>query len=88
LWQEEDGSIVLEAANPTKPWLPVRLREGEHRFRRVVGVLFADLDVTIGSEGKEWVLCSANPSEVEDPMRVDPETIRYAYPVCGVMFES
>jgi len=154
-WQEEDGSVVLEATNPTKPWLPVRLREGEHRFRRVVGVLFANLDVTIGAEGREWVsgeladgwlndvagvrirgtsmepvvrdgqtvlvkktgeikkadlgcvdieqtetvikrcypgneewvLCSVNPSEVEDPMRVDPGTIRYAYPVCGVMFE-
>ena len=154
-WQEEDGSVVLEATNPTKPWLPVRLREGEHRFRRVVGVLFADLDVTIGAEGREWVpgeladgwlndvagvrirgtsmepvvrdgqtvlvkktgeikkadlgcvdieqtetvikrcypgneewvLCSVNPSEVEDPMRIKPGTIRYAYPVCGVMFE-
>ena len=154
-WQEEDGSVVLEATNPTKPWLPVRLREGEHRFRRVVGVLFADLDVTIGAEGREWVqgeladgwlndvagvrirgtsmepvvrdgqtvlvkktgeikkedlgcvdieqtetvikrcypgseewvLCSVNPSEVEDPMRINPGTIRYAYPVCGVMFE-
>ena len=154
-WQEEDGSVILEAANPTKPWLPVRLRDGQHRFRRVVGVLFANLDVTIGAEGREWVsgeladgwlndvagvrirgtsmepvvrdgqtvlvkktgeikkadlgcvdieqtetvikrcytgneewvLCSVNPSEVEDPMRVDPRTIRYAYPVCGVMFE-
>jgi SOS-response transcriptional repressor LexA len=154
-WQEEDGSVVLEATNPTEPWLPVRLREGEHRFRRIVGVLFADLDVAIGTEGREWVsgelaeawlndvagvrirgssmepvvrngqtvlvkktgeikkadlgcvdieetgtvikrcypgneewvLCSVNPSEVEDPMRVDPGTIRYAYPVCGVMFE-
>lgn len=36
---------------------------------------------------EEWVLCSVNPSEVEDPMRVDPTIIRYAYPVCGVMFE-
>lgn len=154
-WQEEDGSVVLEAANPTKPWLPVRLRDGQHSFRRVVGVLFANLDVTIGAEGREWVpgeladgwlndvagvrirgtsmepvardgqtvlvkktgeikkadlgcvdieqtetvikrcypgneewvLCSVNPSEVEDPMRVDTGTIRYAYPVCGVMFE-
>jgi len=154
-WLEEDGSVVLEATNPTKPWMPVRLQDGEHRFRRVVGVLFADLDLTIGAEGKEWVpsnladgwlndvagvrirgtsmepvvrngqtvlvkktgeikkaglgcvdieqtgtvikrcypgnekwvLCSVNPSEVEDPMRVDPGTIRYAYPVCGVMFE-
>jgi len=154
-WQDEDGSIILEAANPTKPWLPVRLREGEHKLRRAVGVLFANVNVTNGANGREWVpgeladgwlndvagvrisgtsmepvvrnrqtvlvkkageikkadlgcvdieetgtvikrcypgneewvLCSVNPSEVEDPMRVDPGTIRYAYPVCGVMFE-
>jgi SOS-response transcriptional repressor LexA len=156
-WKGEDGSVLLEAGNPTSPCPPMRLCDGEHMVRRVVGVLFADLNVRRGSEGSEWVpgslpdnwldgvmgvrvkgtsmdpvaregqivlvrtgnglevkkaglgcvdiantgtvikrcypgedewvLCSVNPNEVEDPMRVKTQDIRYAYRLVGVLFE-
>lgn len=35
----------------------------------------------------EWVLCSVNPTDLEDPMRVRSEDILHAYPLAGVIFE-
>ena len=35
----------------------------------------------------EWTLCSVNPTDLEDPMRVKSEDILHAYPLVGVMFE-
>ena len=54
-WVEEDKSIWLVAANLTNPYRPVRLSEGEHPMRRVVGVLFGEVGVNPGKEGDELV---------------------------------
>jgi SOS-response transcriptional repressor LexA len=35
----------------------------------------------------EWVLCSVNPNDLEDPMRVKNGDILHAYPLVGIMFE-
>jgi hypothetical protein len=36
---------------------------------------------------KEWVLCSMNLDDTEDPMRVRSQDILHAYPLVGVLFE-
>ena len=36
---------------------------------------------------KEWVLCSINPNDIEDPMRVKTQDVLHAYPLVGVLFE-
>lgn len=156
-WRDEDKTILLDAANPTRPYKPIRLSSGEHLMRRVVGVLFDAVAVKPGQEGDEWVpaklpdkwldgvvgvrvegtsmepiaregqivlvrkkvgqkisktdlacvditdretvikrcypresdwlLCSINPNEVQDPISVSLGDIRYAYPLVGVVFE-
>jgi hypothetical protein len=35
----------------------------------------------------EWLLCTINVNEPQEPMRVDPSTILHAYPLIGVLFE-
>jgi SOS-response transcriptional repressor LexA len=55
IWFEEDGAIVLEGANPTKPFMPVRIDSGECKVRRIVGVLYSKVDVSIKPVGEEWV---------------------------------
>jgi hypothetical protein len=40
IWHEENGTIILEGLNPTKPHKPIRLVTGECKIRRVVGVLY------------------------------------------------
>ena len=35
----------------------------------------------------EWVLCSMNPNDIEDPMRVKTQDVLHAYPLVGVLFE-
>ena len=38
--------------------------------------------------GKErWILCPVNPTIVEDPICVDTDKLRQAYPLAGVLFE-
>jgi len=156
-WGDEDKSIWLEAANPTSPYRPIKLSDGEHLMRRVVGLLFDEVSVCPGQEGDEWVpgrlpdkwlddvvgvrvkgtsmepiardgqivlvckkpdqgirkadlacidiadketvikrcypsesnwvLCSVNPNEVQDPISVNARKIRHAYPLVGVLFE-
>lgn len=156
-WVEGDKSIWLEATNPIHPYRPIKLSEGEHLVRRVVGVLFDEVGVKSGQEGDEWipgklsdkwldgvvgvrvegtsmepiaregqivlvrkkvgqkitkadlacidmteretvikrcypsksdwVLCSINPNEVQDPISVSAGEIRHAYPLVGVLFE-
>ena len=156
-WRDVDKTILLDAANPTSPYKPIRLSSGEHLMRRVVGVLFDAVAVKRGQEGDEWVpaklpdkwldgvvgvrvegtsmepiaregqivlvrkkvgqkisktdlacvditdretvikrcypresdwlLCSINPNEVQDPISVSLGDIRYAYPLVGVVFE-
>ncbi len=156
-WVDEDKSIWLEAANPTSPYRPIKLSEGEHLMRRVVGVLFSEVGVKTGQEGDEWVpgklsekwlddvvgvlvegssmepvaregqivlvrkkegqkinktdlacvdmtdretvikrcypsetnwiLCSINPNEVQDPISIGIGKILHAYPLVGVLFE-
>lgn len=54
-WIEEDKSICLEAMNITNLYRPIKLSEGEHLVRRVVGVLFDKVAVEKGQEGDEWV---------------------------------
>lgn len=53
-WTDEDKTIWLEAANPTKPYKPIKLSDGEHLIRRVVGVLFDGVSVKPAEEGDEW----------------------------------
>lgn len=36
---------------------------------------------------EEWVLCSMNPNDIEDPMRVKTQNVLHAYPLVGVLFE-
>lgn len=156
-WVDEDKSIWLEAVNPTSQYRPIKLSEGEHLMRRVVGVLFDEIVVDPGQEGDEWVpgklsdkwlddvvgvrvegtsmepiaregqivlvrkkegqkinktdlacidttdretvikrcypsetdwiLCSINPNEVQDPISISIGEIRHAYPLVGVLFE-
>jgi len=154
-WMEEDKSICLEATNPTNPYKPIKLSEGEHLVRRVVGVLFDKVPIKKGKEGDEWVpgklpekwlddivgvsvegtsmepiaregqivlvrkeegqiirkadlaclditdreavikrcypseddweLCSINPNDVQEPIRVGVGEIRHVYPLVGVL---
>ena len=35
----------------------------------------------------EWMLCSVNVNELEEPMRVAPSSILHVYPLVGVLFE-
>jgi len=37
--------------------------------------------------GKEWLLCSMNPNDLEHPIPVKPQDILHAYPLVGVLFE-
>lgn len=55
IWIEEDEAIVLEGANPTKPYKPIRIASGECKVRRVVGVLYTKILVGQRGEGEEWV---------------------------------
>ena len=156
-WRRPDGTLLLEALNPTEPTPPIQLSEGVHDIRRVVGVFFDRVTLTgdssthewvpggiqeglldgvvglrvrgtsmepIVRDGQivlvrkgvesqigrgdlgcvdiadagtvikrcypsedEWVLCSVNPTDLEDPIRVRSEDILHAYPLIGVMFE-
>jgi len=156
-WKSLDGSVMLVTANATRPRQPVHLSSRQHKMRRVVGVLFSDVNIrgetkadewtpfeppdgwssnivglrikgtsmepfvredqfvlvrkgdtqriTRGMLGcvdikdvgtvikrcypskTEWVLCSMNPNDVEDPMRVGPQDILHAYPLVGTLFE-
>jgi len=54
-WWEENGTITLEGANPTKPVKPVRIVSGQCKVRRVVGVLYGKVDVGVRGAGEEWV---------------------------------
>ena len=54
-WRNVDKTILLDAANPTRPYKPITLSSGEHLMRRVVGVLFDAVPVKPGHEGDEWV---------------------------------
>ena len=157
-WGGEDKCIWLEAVNPTSPYRPIKLSDGEHLMRRVVGVLFDQVGVEPEQEGDEWVpgrlpdkwlddvvgvrvegtsmepiaregqvvlvrkkegqtirktdlacvditdretvikrcypseanwvLCSINPNDVQDPISVPVEEIRHTYPLVGVLFEA
>jgi len=55
IWKNEDKTIVLEGANPTTPYEPVRIIGGECKVRRIVGVLYDKIDIPLGAEGEEWV---------------------------------
>jgi len=55
IWINEDKTIVLESANPTKSLEPVPIIAGECRVRRIVGVLYDNVDIALGGEGEEWV---------------------------------
>jgi len=55
IWKKEDKTIVLEGANPTTPYEPVHVIGGECRVRRIVGVLYDNVDVALGGEGEKWV---------------------------------
>ncbi len=55
IWKKEDKTIVLEGSNPTTPYEPVHIIGGECRVRRIVGVLYDNVDVALGGEGEEWV---------------------------------
>jgi len=155
VWFEEDARIVLEGANPTSPYRPVCLMNGDHRIQRVAGVVFEYAPTSQGKagdewfkgnikedwfkdvvgvrvkgssmepiardgqivlirkgttlrkadlacvdtldrgtfikrcypSGKDWVLCSLNPNEMQDAVYVHADQIRSAYPVVGVLFE-
>ena len=52
---KEDKTILLEGANPTKPYEPVRVVEGICRVRRIVGVLYDNVQIPLGGDGEEWV---------------------------------
>jgi len=55
IWMKEDKTILLEGANPTKPYEPVRVVEGICRVRRIVGVLYDNVQIPLGGDGEEWV---------------------------------
>ena len=35
----------------------------------------------------EWLLCTINVNEPQEPMRIDPSTILHVYPLIGILFE-
>jgi len=39
-WRDSDGTIILEGANPTKSFKPIRINSGRCNIRRIVGVLY------------------------------------------------
>jgi recombinational DNA repair ATPase RecF len=55
IWIKEDKTILLEATNPTKPYEPIRIVGGNCRVRRIVGVLYDNVQIPLGGEGEEWV---------------------------------
>lgn len=55
IWIKEDMTIVLEGANPTTPYEPVRVVGGECKVRRIVGVLYDNVQIPLGGDGEEWV---------------------------------
>jgi len=60
-WGGERG-VQLEATNPTASFEPVCLGTGQHRVRKIGGVLFASLRVTSRLEvGNEWTTLNAVP---------------------------
>jgi hypothetical protein len=54
IWIKEDMTIVFEGANPTTPYEPVRVVGGECKVRRIVGVLYDNVNIALGGEGEEW----------------------------------
>jgi hypothetical protein len=55
IWINEDTEIVLEGANPTTTYEPIRVVNGECKVRRIVGVLYDNIDIALGGVGEEWV---------------------------------
>jgi len=58
IWIKEDKTILLEDANPTKPYEPVHVVVGNCKVRRIVGVLYDNVQIPLGGEGEEWVPAS------------------------------
>ncbi|HBG27288.1 MAG: hypothetical protein A2Y10_09070 [Planctomycetes bacterium GWF2_41_51] len=53
-WQEQDGTIILEGANPTKPFKPIYVNSGKCNVRRVIGILYKQDQPNHNNE--EWSL--------------------------------
>lgn len=58
IWIKEDMTVIFEGANPTTPYEPVRVVEGECKVRRIVGVLYDNVNIALGGEGEEWMPAS------------------------------
>jgi len=58
IWIKEDKTILLEGANPTKPYEPVHVVGGNCKVRRIVGVMYDNVQIPLGGEGEEWVPAS------------------------------
>lgn len=58
IWIKEDMTVVFEGANPTTPYEPVRVVGGNCKVRRIVGVLYDNVQIPLGGEGEEWVPAS------------------------------
>jgi SOS-response transcriptional repressor LexA len=63
-WSNERG-VHLEATNPTTSFEPVYLGTGQHRVRKIGGVLFAGMNVRNRMEtGKEWTPVNPLPANL------------------------
>lgn len=60
IWREENGTVILEGANPTVSYDPVHITSGTCTIRRIVGILYDQSPITTPND--EWSLRGVNDS--------------------------
>lgn len=67
-WRNEDGTVILEGANPTRPFEPVQINLGNCKVRRVSGVLYKQDEPSCNDA--EWSLCGFTDSWFDNTVGV------------------